>query len=372
MIQSHSPSAIATAPEIPSSSNMAAYYDPRSSASYYQQVNSTPNQQMYMSPSTHPSAAAAAAAAAAAGLSSTSLPPLSQLLPPPTAPIESSNPASNSQSQTVTSKADPHHHHHHHQMQHNSMNAPSNTTPDYFNSQAPMSERSNRSMSAAPFAPGTQQEMTFRKSIDGQRPMYPPTVTNDLSRRSYISTHDTPENYYLLQQQQHPHHPSGEPHSIPQYPPQHPHHPNTAVVPSSDLSMFSTPHPALSQYHRAPHYHLPSPPTSVIDGVLMTDPHSMQGGINANNQKVFSFVPLPGLNQKKRPRRKYHEVERLYRCNFQECNKSYGTLNHLNAHVSMQRHVSIYFILLLYIYIQIIAAYQLIKLSYFVKINFII
>ncbi|OAD07936.1 C2H2-type zinc finger transcription factor, partial [Mucor lusitanicus CBS 277.49] len=56
------------------------------------------------------------------------------------------------------------------------------------------------------------------------------------------------------------------------------------------------------------------------------------------SQKVFSFVPLPGLNQKKRPRRKFHEVERLYQCNFQDCTKSYGTLNHLNAHVSMQRH----------------------------------
>ncbi|KAI8084163.1 uncharacterized protein B0P05DRAFT_467108 [Gilbertella persicaria] len=57
-----------------------------------------------------------------------------------------------------------------------------------------------------------------------------------------------------------------------------------------------------------------------------------------HSQKVFSFVPLPGLNQKKRPRRKFHEVERLYQCNFQDCTKAYGTLNHLNAHVSMQRH----------------------------------
>ncbi|ORE23243.1 hypothetical protein BCV71DRAFT_147122, partial [Rhizopus microsporus] len=54
--------------------------------------------------------------------------------------------------------------------------------------------------------------------------------------------------------------------------------------------------------------------------------------------KVFSFVPLPGVQQKKRPRRKYHEVERLYKCNYQNCTKAYGTLNHLNAHVSMQKH----------------------------------
>ncbi|KAI8340679.1 hypothetical protein BC941DRAFT_347844 [Chlamydoabsidia padenii] len=56
------------------------------------------------------------------------------------------------------------------------------------------------------------------------------------------------------------------------------------------------------------------------------------------NQKVFSFVSLPGVNQKKRPRRKYHEVERLYHCNYMGCSKSYGTLNHLNAHVQMQDH----------------------------------
>ncbi|KAI8377670.1 uncharacterized protein BYT42DRAFT_472602, partial [Radiomyces spectabilis] len=54
--------------------------------------------------------------------------------------------------------------------------------------------------------------------------------------------------------------------------------------------------------------------------------------------KVFSFVSLPGVTQKKRPRRKFHEVERLYHCNFEGCTKAYGTLNHLNAHVCMQNH----------------------------------
>ncbi|KAI8980308.1 hypothetical protein BDB01DRAFT_690173, partial [Pilobolus umbonatus] len=59
---------------------------------------------------------------------------------------------------------------------------------------------------------------------------------------------------------------------------------------------------------------------------------------NDNSQKVFSFVSLQGVNHKKRQRRKYHEVERLYQCNYQNCNKAYGTLNHLNAHISMQQH----------------------------------
>ncbi|GME68708.1 unnamed protein product [[Candida] boidinii] len=42
--------------------------------------------------------------------------------------------------------------------------------------------------------------------------------------------------------------------------------------------------------------------------------------------------------KKKRKRRKFHEIDRLYKCNFQNCDKSYGTLNHLNAHVQLQVH----------------------------------
>lgn len=41
---------------------------------------------------------------------------------------------------------------------------------------------------------------------------------------------------------------------------------------------------------------------------------------------------------KKRPRRRFEEIERLYTCNYPGCIKAYGTLNHLNAHVSMQKH----------------------------------
>jgi hypothetical protein len=57
-------------------------------------------------------------------------------------------------------------------------------------------------------------------------------------------------------------------------------------------------------------------------------------------EKIYSFVAIPGTNQKKRPRRRYDEIERLYHCNYAGCTKAYGTLNHLNAHVSMQKHVS--------------------------------
>ncbi|CCH45934.1 hypothetical protein BN7_5521 [Wickerhamomyces ciferrii] len=42
--------------------------------------------------------------------------------------------------------------------------------------------------------------------------------------------------------------------------------------------------------------------------------------------------------KKKRPRRKANEMERLYACNYNNCKNSYGTLNHLNAHITFKRH----------------------------------
>jgi hypothetical protein len=53
---------------------------------------------------------------------------------------------------------------------------------------------------------------------------------------------------------------------------------------------------------------------------------------------VYSFVPIPGAQQHKRPRRRYEEIERMYKCGWNGCEKAYGTLNHLNAHVTMQAH----------------------------------
>lgn len=81
--------------------------------------------------------------------------------------------------------------------------------------------------------------------------------------------------------------------------------------------------------------------TSLPDGQ-----HGSSGG------KVFSYMPgngddsssvggsgsQSGSGPKKRPRRRYDEIERLYNCSWPGCQKSYGTLNHLNAHVAMQKH----------------------------------
>ena len=72
---------------------------------------------------------------------------------------------------------------------------------------------------------------------------------------------------------------------------------------------------------------------SVISGhtaiVLMQHSYPLQ---------VYSFVPIPGAQQHKRPRRRYEEIERMYKCGWNGCEKAYGTLNHLNAHVTMQSH----------------------------------
>jgi hypothetical protein len=71
--------------------------------------------------------------------------------------------------------------------------------------------------------------------------------------------------------------------------------------------------------------------------------HSYTSGPSAAQQRPgtagedMNFITTPG-QPKKRPRRRFEEIERLYDCNYPGCNKAYGTLNHLNAHVSMQKH----------------------------------
>ncbi|KAI9362349.1 hypothetical protein BD770DRAFT_425411 [Pilaira anomala] len=79
----------------------------------------------------------------------------------------------------------------------------------------------------------------------------------------------------------------------------------------SDVDVYPTP----STYY---------PPSSVMD--------------QREEHRIYSFMPLESVFQQKRPRRKFNEIERLYQCNFYNCTKAYGTLNHLNAHISMQEH----------------------------------
>ncbi|KAJ5907583.1 hypothetical protein N7495_000265 [Penicillium taxi] len=82
----------------------------------------------------------------------------------------------------------------------------------------------------------------------------------------------------------------------------------------------------------APHHPLPNPYTPAAT-VSSASPVALAGF-----RPVYSFVPIPGAQQNKRPRRRYEEIERMYKCGWNGCEKAYGTLNHLNAHVTMQSH----------------------------------
>ncbi|KAG2238050.1 hypothetical protein BDF21DRAFT_372621 [Thamnidium elegans] len=84
------------------------------------------------------------------------------------------------------------------------------------------------------------------------------------------------------------------------------------------------------------HQLLSMPPSFMDNGRQQQRESSVSSTCSDN--KVYSFVAIPGTNQRKRPRRRYDEIERLYHCSWTGCTKAYGTLNHLNAHVSMQQH----------------------------------
>lgn len=58
----------------------------------------------------------------------------------------------------------------------------------------------------------------------------------------------------------------------------------------------------------------------------------------SSSDHELQFVSLAGPAPKKRSRRRYDEIERIYPCGYKGCDKAYGTLNHLNAHVAMQKH----------------------------------
>ncbi|KAE8230436.1 hypothetical protein CF326_g4563 [Tilletia indica] len=66
---------------------------------------------------------------------------------------------------------------------------------------------------------------------------------------------------------------------------------------------------------------------------------SVSGSVsNTEGTASTTQIQTGAHNNKKRPRRRYDEIERMYPCNWPGCAKSYGTLNHLNAHVAMQKH----------------------------------
>ncbi|KAL9053871.1 MAG: hypothetical protein Q9162_004518 [Coniocarpon cinnabarinum] len=152
--------------------------------------------------------------------------------------------------------------------------------------------------------------------------------------------------------------------SSPTYPPQH--HYSPYPTPDSHHMNYQTPpmYPRPPDYngppYSAPHQPIPyghaatsvSPPSNVVPagarlpGVSIYSNAFYEQGYNYRPQgghplsTVYSFVPIPGTHQQKRPRRRYEEIERMYKCGWNGCEKAYGTLNHLNAHVTMQSHGS--------------------------------
>jgi hypothetical protein len=83
---------------------------------------------------------------------------------------------------------------------------------------------------------------------------------------------------------------------------------------------------------------MPCSPTLSFTQHLQRSISTPNMAAEAVDRKTYAFVALPGNAVKKRPRRRYDEIERLYQCSWPECTKAYGTLNHLNAHVTMQKH----------------------------------
>lgn len=113
------------------------------------------------------------------------------------------------------------------------------------------------------------------------------------------------------------------------YPPAHPHMPHyghaTSGAPAPAMVSPVARPPTVGTLARITMYSAPQ-----------SDANYSQGGHPMST--VYSFVPIPGAQQHKRPRRRYEEIERMYKCGWNGCEKAYGTLNHLNAHVTMQSH----------------------------------
>jgi len=125
------------------------------------------------------------------------------------------------------------------------------------------------------------------------------------------------------------------PHNYSPYPPQQQEMSQYAAHP-----MYARPEWAPGQYSQPMQYgHSPATSGGAAPGMVAHHiPRPPPGGHPLST--VYSFVPIPGAQQHKRPRRRYEEIERMYKCGWNGCEKAYGTLNHLNAHVTMQSHGS--------------------------------
>ncbi|KAJ6784398.1 hypothetical protein PWT90_10757 [Aphanocladium album] len=127
--------------------------------------------------------------------------------------------------------------------------------------------------------------------------------------------------------------------SIAQPSPTYPYGQHSPYAPNPDMAhsyshpnsnMYAQPRPEWGSYGQ--HGGAPMTPGHPVYG------QSPSSAPQQRPSQVYSFVPIPGAQQHKRPRRRYEEIERMYKCGWNGCEKAYGTLNHLNAHVTMQSH----------------------------------
>lgn len=147
--------------------------------------------------------------------------------------------------------------------------------------------------------------------------------------------------------------------SSPAYPPPQPAQYHSYPPPNTMSEPYTHPHPATSASGWRPDWPpqgYPQPPHMAYSthpggpGGVASPAGPVRNNRNPNRKRisdqqtqhplsqVYSFVPIPGAQQHKRPRRRYEEIERMYKCGWHGCEKAYGTLNHLNAHVTMQSH----------------------------------
>ncbi|KAH9821857.1 hypothetical protein DFH28DRAFT_882747 [Melampsora americana] len=128
-------------------------------------------------------------------------------------------------------------------------------------------------------------------------------------------------------------------------------HPNTTALGLEPSHKISTSYPSFPPSNPPSHPHsLPrlsidsitsnlssSSPVTTSSNSLETLHQLLPHHLPGQDSQPYHFSLLPGA-PRKRARRRFDEVERLYDCNYPGCTKGYGTLNHLNAHIAMQKH----------------------------------
>lgn len=82
----------------------------------------------------------------------------------------------------------------------------------------------------------------------------------------------------------------------------------------------------------------PHMPVSYTKLAMPTYPILYRQAPGPSLSTVRSLVPADSMGQQKRLRQRCEETEKMYKCGWHGCEKAYGTLSHLNGHVTMQSH----------------------------------